>query len=611
MNRELYEFKEEDALSFAAKMGTQTKRSGDELQFRFCPYCKGGKSGKDTFTFAINLTTGAFNCKRGGCGATGNMITISKDFDFSLGTSVDEYYRPKKKYRSFSSPKEPIKPKDAAIKYLESRGISREIASIYEITIHKQYDSVLVFPFYDETGILRFIKYRKTNFDKNHDSKKEWCEKGCKPILFGMKQCETSSKTLIICEGQIDQLSLAESGYLNSVSVPLGKDGFTWIPFCWNWIQNFNTIIVFGDYENGEISLLNEVSRRFGQKVKHVREDDYKDCKDANEILLKYGKEQIKKCIENAVALPIKRVIKLSSVKNIDIHKIEKLATGISKLDYPLFGGLPFGGVHLLTAKAGSGKSTFASQIVVRAIYSKYKVFVYSGELPCEVFKNWLDLQVAGSKHIFAFQEPHTGREGYNVSELNRSLISNWYDDSLYMYDSNSIDGIDEADSLLDITEKVIQQYDVRVILLDNLMTAMIMDDTRGENENVRQTNFVNKLRIIALRYNVLIILVAHMRKNNLSQGNNDEIAGSSNIVNLAMTTISYERDKDIPENQRLIRLMKNRLFGELNTDGIIVSYDEQSRRIYGKNDDLDFDYGWDPDSDGFEELPPDDIPFD
>ncbi|MFR5116902.1 MAG: hypothetical protein ACLTDV_07670 [Eubacterium sp.] len=82
--------------------------------------------------FSINLNTGQFKCLRAGCGVTGNMLTLSRDFDFSLGNEVDEYYRPKTQYRSFKTPAEPIKPKEPAVVYLESRGISAAVAEQYE-----------------------------------------------------------------------------------------------------------------------------------------------------------------------------------------------------------------------------------------------------------------------------------------------------------------------------------------------------------------------------------------------------------------------------------------------------------------------------------------------
>ena len=598
--RQIYEFQEEDAISFAKYIGASTKIAGDEIQFRICPYCKGGNSyNKDVFTFAINRKTGAFNCKRNSCGVKGNMFTLSRDFDFSLGRIADEYYRPRRQYITFRKSKEPIIPKEPAVKYLASRGISEEIAKRYEITTQIDHDNHLVFPFYDQDKNLVFIKYRKTDFDKEKDKCKEWSQKGGKPILFGMSQCNTENTTLIVTEGQMDSLSIAECGIQNAVSVPTGALGFTWLPYCWDWIQQFNEIIVFGDYENGRMSLLDEFARRFDKKIKHVRYEDYKDCKDANEILMKYGKEQIKTCVSNAVALPVRQVIDLADVEDVDLFSIEKVATGIRQLDRLLYGGLPFGGVHLLTGKAGAGKSTLGSQILIQARQQGYKCFAYSGELPNHVFKAWMDFQVAGRHSIFEYENASGTYTGFAISQNNRKLISEWYRDNVFIYD-NSILDTGEMEGLLAITERVIQQYGVRVILLDNLMTAMIMDSTQGGDVYERQTDFVNKLRIIALRYNVIILLVAHLRKNNFAQGGNDEVAGSSNITNIAMLTISYDRGKDIKENQRLVRLVKNRLFGKLSTDGITVDYDEKSKRIYGDGDNLDFNYGFKSDDDGY-----------
>ena len=90
MAKQIYEFKPEDAANFADSQHIHVRTRGDELQFQHCPYCHGGDRG-DKYTFAINLKTGRNNCKRASCGAHGNMITLARDFGFSLGRDVDEY----------------------------------------------------------------------------------------------------------------------------------------------------------------------------------------------------------------------------------------------------------------------------------------------------------------------------------------------------------------------------------------------------------------------------------------------------------------------------------------------------------------------------------------
>ena len=586
-----YEFTPDDAYRFASFVNAQTKEQGGELHFLKCPYC--GDGTKDRLTFAINLRTGAFNCLRNSCGVKGNMIKLSQDFGFSLGNEVDEYIAPKKKFKVYEKPK-PITPKEPAVKYLNSRGISEEVAKRYEITTKAENDNILVFPFYDEKGDMCFIKYRKTDFQKGKDKNKEWCEAGMKPILFGIKQCNLENKTLIITEGQMDSLSVIEAGFDNAVSVPTGAKGFTWVPYCWDFVNKFDTLIVFGDYEKGKMSLLEELRMRFRMKILKVRFEDYKDCKDANDILRKYGKEQVQACINNAELVPINKIKSIADVEDINPFDIKKLPTGFKSLDILLYGGLPFGGVTLITGKPGEGKSTVASQILLSAVNSGHRVFAYSGELPNHLFKSWITYQAAGSTHVITYQTKW-GETAYNVSAQNKKLISEWMRDSVYIYDSTAIDGEEKTD-ILKLVEEMITRYGVDVVLIDNLMTAIDLYEAEGSDKYERQSQFMKEVTRLALRYGTLIILVAHMRKNNFSANGNDEVAGSSDISNLASITLMYEKDRELDESQRRLKCWKNRLFGKTNTLGWVMDYDEKSKRIYNNETERTQEYGWNKD---------------
>ena len=606
-----YEFKEQDAYDFARHVGIFTKQHGDELWFKSCPYCHGTGNGNEK-SFSINLKTGTYSCFRASCQAKGNMITLSKDFDFSLGSEVDEYYRPKKKYRDLPK-RDAIEPKPPAIAYMASRGISEEVTRRYQITTQNDKDNILVFPFFDEKNTLTFVKYRNTEYSKETGGNKEWCEAKCKPILFGMAQCSTESRELIITEGQMDSLSVVEAGYNNAVSVPTGAKGFTWIPYCWDWIkQNFDTIIVFGDHEKGKITLLEELQRRFGDMVKNVRPEDYKDCKDANEILRTYGKEQIKACIGNAVFPKTKQIIELADVVDVDVFEIPKVGTGIKQLDRLLYGGLPMGGVVLVSGKPGDGKSTFASQILINAVKQGFNCFAYSGELPNYLFKAWIDFQIAGSQHIFEYSNKW-GDRNFKISDSNKKEIGNWYRDKIFLYDNTAI-ADEETKSLITLIEQAIGRYNTKVVLLDNLMTAIELEMDLSQDKYERQSLFIKKLAKVALSHNILIILVAHKRKNNFSSNENDEVAGSSDISNIATLNIVYDRDKELGDDKRLIKVTKNRLFGRLETNGFEMDFDEKSKRIYGQGDDKNVEYGWfasdatrEP-NDGFTDIPTDDI---
>lgn len=604
----MYSFKEEDAYEFARHVGSPAKRHGDELRFtQYCPYCHGGDGSKrDKDTFSINLRTGQFKCLRSSCGITGNMITLARDFDFNLGSQIMEYYQPRKQYRELKTPDKPIIPKEPAMKYLESRGISDEITREYEITTQKDHDNILVFPFFDETGKMQFVKYRKTDFDKTKDKNKEWCEHDCKPILFGMKQCKDFTR-LVITEGQLDSLSVATAGVNNSVSVPNGAKGFTWVPYCYDWVSKFEEIVVFGDFENSHMTLLQEIKQRFPNKVKHVKETDYQGCKDANELLQKHGCESVRLAVENAELEPIKRVVELADVEAVDIYKLKKLDSTINECNRLLYGGLPFGGVVLVIGKPGEGKSTYASQIIARSVDAGHKIFAYSGELPNYLFKSWIDFQIAGPQHIIETKNKF-GDVSRKISNQNQQLINDWYRGKIFLYDSRSVNG-DEKENLCETIRKTILQYEVDVILIDNLMTAIDLDEERGTDKYEKQSLFMKKLARMALQYNVLILLVAHKRKNNFSTNENDEVSGTGDISNLASLVIGYSKDRELSNTYRRLTVPKNRLFGRINTEGFLVMYDERSKRIYGDNDNLNMEYGW-SEQNGFTEIDQLNIPF-
>lgn len=609
-----YEFKREDAYEFARASGIQTKQRGDELQFLYCPYCNGGKN-RDRGTFAINLISGQFKCLRSSCSVSGNMLTLVAEFSwFSLGNDVDAYYQTgrNQRYRKFKK-MQAIKPKSAAITYLESRKITAATAEKYQITVQSKHENVLVFPFLDEKGVMQFIKYRKTDFNPERDNNKEWCEANCKPILFGMNQCNLENKTLVLTEGQLDSLSVTEAGIENAVSVPTGKNGFTWVPYCWDWLQNFDTLIVFGDCENGVITLVDDMQRRFRGTVKVVRQQDYKGCKDANEILKKYGREAVRKAVEQAEAIPIQQVKQLSDVKAVDLFSLPKIPTGIESLDRVLSGGIYLGQTVILTGKRGEGKSTLGSQILANALNEGGTVFAYSGELPDYFFKRWIDFQIAGKHNVIDRAGP-AGTVNYFIPKEKVNKISEWYQDRAYLFDNQSTED-DELGDLLEIMEKAVQQYGVQLLLLDNLMTAL--DVGMSVDLYRAQSKFVDKLVKIAKRQQVAVILVVHPRKNSFGADDNDSVSGSADITNKVDVVMTYKRGKELPENERILAVSKNRLTGKLaaGEKALTLYYDEASKRISDNTGDFTRCYGWEADKDGFmsvteEQIKQMEIPF-
>ena len=561
----MYDFKSKDVFDFASFIGAETKQKGNELFFKYCPQCHGGADDKDTFS--VNLQTGAFKCFRASCDYHGHFVELARDFGYKL---EDEQER---KYRRLPQPKIESKPK--AIEYLESRGISAEVAKRYKITTQTHNENILVFPFYDDQNVLQFVKYRKTNFDKRFDKNKEWCEAETMPILFGMAQCEDFTR-LVITEGQLDSLSLATCGIKNAVSVPTGALGFTWLANCWDWINKFQEVVVFGDYEKGKITLIETLEKRLQMKIKCVRPQDYLCEKDANDILRKYGKEAIIRAVEGAELRDVKYVKRLATVEAVNLRDLPKIRTGIRPLDR-VCGGLLLGHVVLLSGKRGEGKSTFMSQLVAEAIEQDNAVFVYSGELPNYHFKNWLDLQIAGANHICTTRNEYNDEE-YYLTEGCVKKINAWYYDKAFIFDNSAVSD-DEYEGLIKVMVDAICRYDIKLVCIDNLMTAM--DGDPNTDIYRQQSAFVKKLEKLAQQYDVAIILVAHPKKSNAAF-DNDTVSGSSDITNAVSFVFNYQRADDGDECDSYLMVTKNRMNGKLmaGDKAIPLYYSEKSKRI-------------------------------
>lgn len=590
-----YEFKKEDVYSFANMFDGQKTEKGDELFFDYCPYCHGG--GHDKKTFSINLVNGTFNCFRASCGKHGHFVELARDFNFKLDFGEEKRYK--------SLPQKSFEIRSGAVTYLESRGISEAITKKYKITIHKANPNILVFPFYDEQNILTMVKYRNIKFDPKKDKNKEWCEKDTKPILFGMAQCEDFEK-LIITEGQIDSLSVAECGIKNAVSVPTGAQGFTWWQNCVDWLEKFKEIIVFGDYEKGKITLLDEIQRRTLQKVKVIRKEDYLGEKDANAILQKFGKNAIITAINNAEIPESKNIKNLSDVTAVDLSKLPKVKTGIRDIDR-LLGGLYMGQVVLLSGQRGEGKSTLLSQLAAEALEQDQNVFVYSGELADYHFKRWIDFQLAGIDNIVTSTNEF-GDPVYSIKNSIIDQINDWYKNRAFIYDNNFVpENETEYEALTKTIEKAIRRYECKFICIDNLMTAIDYVDAQ-KNLYLEQSKFVGSLKKLAMKYNVVIVLVAHPRKSN-NEFKNDDVSGSADITNKVDVVMAYSRAKEDEDYSGKLVISKNRLTGRLATGekAIKLFYSEKSKRITGYGGNSNKIYGWQT---KFEEITDFDAPF-
>ena len=570
-------------LSFAERNLRPYRISGGKILPYYCPFCGGGEN-EDQNTFVLNMETGGYKCLRGSCSVHGNIHQLAEFFHEHIDFEARDFRVGGEK--QYKSPSQKLFPVTEEIKkYLNARCIGDE--TIAEFNISADQKGNIVFPFYSPDGKLTFVKYREPRpYEKKPGSQKEWREPGTKPILFGMDKCDTS-KPLTICEGQLDAMSLFEAGVRNVVSVPSGCEDLTWIDLCWEWLDKFEKIILFGDHDAPGKEMVESVAKRLDESrcwivSEYPENSKGNQCKDANEILCECGSFSLLETFQNAQPVPIKGIIRLGSVKRLDYTQLPRVKFGIPRLD-DATGGLFDGTVTIMTGQASSGKSTLNGTICLNAIQQGFSVFCYSGELPKEKFLDWTLLQAAGSDWITLKRDVYRGASGEDVPYVNddvASRIQEWFYDSFYLADNTQLTGENTADEVLRKCEQAARRYGCHVFVVDNLMSAV----AGSSEERIAQIRFITKLKRFAVKYKAVVLLTAHPRKTMKGEKTTiNDVSGALELVNLADCLLSIEK----PD----IRILKNRDSGV----NIIVKcvYFPDSRRICQADTGDCYQYGW------------------
>lgn len=568
-----------DVYQFAGNYLAPYRRSGDELKARLCPICHGGDN-QDEYTFSINAQTGLANCLRGSCGWKGTIKDLADMYGYTM-TSNRTFATPAKK--KLHAPEVELVPlTDECIAYLETRKISKDTMDAFRLASDKQGN--IVFPFYKDEK-LTFVKYRKPHKPLPKEPK-EWQERDTQPVLFGMDQC-VFSQPLVITEGQIDALAVYEAGYPNVVSVPCGCNNFDWVDPCWEWLEKFNDIILFGDNDDPGRQMVQDLSKKLGVERCRIVEnypvrDNGVPCKDANEVLYFHGELEIMDMIESASEIPIRGAIDLADVVPVDPTTVPRIATDIPELD-EILGGLVLPGITVITGKSGSGKSTIGGTFLLNAIEQGYNVCAYSGELSKEKFQTWINFQCAGSDYITLKYDPIKRKEVPHVPLSVVQRLLDYYRGRFFLFDNKTEDLEDDTlGSVMKVFTMMARRHNVKLFLIDNVMTMTMGSESE---ENAAQGRLMNILKKFTIMYDCHVILVAHLRKTKAGESaRQDDISGNSVIAKLADNAMVIQH----PD----INVIKNRDEGVMKV--ISCGYEPDSRRIYQLDKGDLYKYSWD-----------------
>jgi twinkle protein len=568
-----------NAYEFADKHLGKYKVRGREIIPLYCPYCKGGEH-RDKETFALNIENKTYNCKRGSCGVSGTLGSLLKDFGESPA-GFELKAQPKKQYKKPQGTANPIT--SEIEEYLTTRGFSK---STWEKRRIGSDDSGNILMPYYEKGELVFVKYRPSRKVKKGE-RKSWREEGGKPVFWGMDECKPEYP-LIIVEGEMDAMALDECGVKNVVSVPSGCGDLTCVENCWEFLESFKSIILWGDSDEPGQKMVRNLVNKLGEYRCQVVQCERKD---ANEVLYYDGREEVLHLIKEAKEVPINGILRLADVETFDFSKVTRISSGIAGLD-KVVAGFMMGQVSIWTGVNSSGKSTLLGQILIESIERGYGVCAYSGELPASLFRYWIELQMAGPKHLDTKHDELMQGKTYSPSSSVQEKMRSWYRDKFFLHDSF---GSTRDDDVLKVFEYAAKRYDCRVFMIDNLMTTSF----DGKDFFRAQSEFVGKVVDFAHKFDVHVHMVAHPRKTN-GMVNKMDIAGSGDITNRADNVFSVTRFKpgenegEFEDCDACLDVLKNRFSGRQDI-GIGLAFDPKSKRFAMPRDPRGFEreYGW------------------
>lgn len=575
-----------------------------------CPY-----HSEKTPSFIYNPKNQSFHCF--GCSKTVDLIDVQMEKGKSFLDStkllfeqagVDYSFGEQsvKTRRNYKYPhEEPNDEKDEVIEYLSKRRISKNVIDYLDIRQDRKGNCV--FNYYDTNDVLSLVKYRPSKkVEKGSKQSKTWCQKDSDttPLLFNMNRVNTS-KPLLITEGEIDTASAIEAGYLNTVSVPFGAGNYTWIEENWDWLNQFDTIIIWSDNDETGLKMRKECLYRLGTwRTKFISTPEYYEkngkripTKDINECLYLGGKEYVMQLISDAKDVPVTSVVDYSELEELDISQMDGVKTGIKPVDNELL-KLFYGTLTVLSGRPGSGKTSIIDQTIAQTIDKDKSVFLFSKEMPERMSANWFNIILAGRRNMVE----KVSKEGKKFSVVPYDIqkkMQKFYEKKLFIYRD---DEPNDVDSVMRSAEQSVRKYGCKLVVLDNLM--MIDLNCSESDKNTAQTNLMNRLIKFAAKFNVAVVLIAHPKKT--QDMNSDiemyDISGTSNIINLAMRSIGLRRvSQKEKENQKsrwkdydvVLTVMKDRLLGKTDFQ-VGLWYDLVSRRFYTDYEEYDTQYKWD-----------------
>ena len=475
----------------------------DRVKNDVCPFCSADRKKKTDKCVSLHWDTGFFNCNH--CGEKGQLHTFKKK------ENVKHYTKPilKDNNTQFSN---------NFINYISNvRSIDFEALKRLKVRESKEWmpqtkkeENCICFDYYFKDELIN-VKYRdgRKNFKLFKDAEK---------IFYNLDNIATED-TCVIVEGEFDVLSFATAGIYNVISVPNGFNlkgelNLDYIDNYYNYFESKEIIYIAVDNDEAGQKGQKELIRRFGaEKCKIV---NFNDCKDANDYLIKYGKESLANTIKLAKDVKIDGVFTIDDVKESMLNGYRNgqnrgEETGIQEINKAWTWRA--GEVNLWTGYQNEGKSLFLNQLaLIKAIISGWKFAIFSPEnFPIDDFFNDL-IETYIGKSCDPFYENNYMSEAEYIEGMN--FVKDHF---FVIYPEKDF----KIQTIFDKTKYLVRKQGVRGLIIDPYNTIEHLM-SNGEREDLYISRFMSQLKRFGVEENISMNLVAHQltaRKNEKDGG--------------------------------------------------------------------------------------------
>lgn len=403
------------------------------------------------------------------------------------------------------------KPKDDVYTFFSNRGIKQETVEYFKVTQGKEYMpqkssevNVIMFNYFMNDKLIN-IKYRDR--DKNFK-----LYKGARKIMYNIDSIQ-GNDYCVITEGEMDAMAVHQSGIKSVVSVPngfnaTGQINLDYLNDIYYVFENLEKIYLCVDKDEAGENGQRELIRRFGSEKVYIV--DLKDCKDANEYLVKYGEESLKQAILSAPPCPIENVLTVSDIQS-DLDEFYKVGNQkgymIGLRDFDNIFSTYTKQFIVVTGFPSSGKSDFVDQMVVgyNMKYGWKTAFASTENYPYHLHVDKIIRKYYGNTPSYEDTRQMAWKKC--LEHVNRNFFFINYEDGF------------DLDKVLSKGQELVRRLGIRCLVIDPYNKVRDKQNLKlGINDYTNA--YLNKIDTFCKKNDVLVILVAHPTKPEKDKGN-------------------------------------------------------------------------------------------